>query len=86
MNSELSPRFPEVIDSTMRNDFVSCGVKFMLARVYGLATKGGSVHLVAGGAFAKGIEVVRKCYYRDNREDALVLACPLAAEAESRLG
>jgi hypothetical protein len=74
MNSELSPRFPEVIDSTMRNDFVSCGVKFMLARVYGLAAKGGSVHLVAGGAFAKGIEVVRKCYYRDKMDpmDAIV--------------
>ena len=28
---------------------------------------------------------VRKSYYRDNREDALVLACPLTVEAESRL-
>ena len=27
---------------------------------------------------------VRKAYYRDNREDALVLACPLTAEAEAR--
>ncbi len=29
---------------------------------------------------------VRKSYYRDNREDALVLACPLHAGAETRLG
>lgn len=28
---------------------------------------------------------VRKAYYRDNREDALVLACPLSARAEKRL-
>ena len=27
---------------------------------------------------------VRKAYYRDNREDALVLACPLTAEAGAR--
>jgi ribosomal-protein-alanine N-acetyltransferase len=27
---------------------------------------------------------VRKAYYRDNREDALVLACPLTAQAERR--
>jgi ribosomal-protein-alanine N-acetyltransferase len=29
---------------------------------------------------------VRRAYYRNNREDALVLACPLCEEAEKRFG
>lgn len=74
MPVELSPIFPELIDSTMRNDFVSCEHLFELARVYGLSPLGGSVHLIAGGAFAKGVETVRKLVYRDgmNEMDAIV--------------
>ena len=74
MSDELTAIFPELIDSTMRNDYVSCEIKFEYARSYGLSAKGGSVHLIAGGAFAKGVEVVRKLVYRDGMElmDALV--------------
>ena len=72
--SLLSPRFPEVVDSTMRSDFASCGRKFELSRVNGLAPLGGSVHLVAGGAFAKGCEVIRQKVYEEGMEemDAIV--------------
>ncbi len=74
MSAELAPIFPNLVDSTMRNDYVSCGKKFEYARIYGLASIGGSVHLIAGGAFAKGCEVIRRKYYAEgmNEMDALV--------------
>lgn len=74
MSTELASVFPSLIDSTMRNDYASCAKKFEYARIYGLSSKGGSVHLIAGGAFAKGCEVIRRKYYADgmNEMDALV--------------
>ena len=70
----LAPIFPELIDSTMRSDFVSCEKKFEYARVFGLSPKGGSVHLIAGGAFAKGCEVARRKFYAEglSEMDAIV--------------
>lgn len=72
--TDLTPIFPTLIDSTMRNDFVSCEKQFEYARIFGLQSKGGSVHLIAGGAFAKGCEVTRRKYYQDGMEemDAIV--------------
>lgn len=61
--ANLEPIFPEVVDSTMRSDYDSCAHKFELQRIYGLAAKGGSTHLIAGGAFAKGCEVARRSFY-----------------------
>lgn len=80
---EVEAIFPEVIDSTLRNDFVSCPQKFWLSRILGLAPKGGSVHLIAGGAFAKGIEVTRRRFYEEgiNEHDAIADGV-LAAWAE----
>ena len=71
---ELTPEFPIVIDSTMRSDYDSCAHKFELARVYGLQHLGGSVHLIAGGAFAKGCEVARRKFYQEglSAEDAIL--------------
>lgn len=43
-------------------------MKSLYARIYGLASLNGSVHLVAGGAFAKGVETVRKLVYRDKMD------------------
>lgn len=70
----LTPIFPELIDSTMRNDHASCEKKFEYARIYGLQSKGGSVHLIAGGAFALGCEVIRRKFYTDGLDemDAIV--------------
>lgn len=69
MNQQLIPVFPDVIDSTIRNDFVSCPKKFWYQRILGLAPKGGSVHLIAGGAFAKGIEVTRRRFYEEGADE-----------------
>lgn len=70
----LRPKFPAVLDSTMRSDYVSCGKKFEYSRVNGLAAKGGSVHLIAGGAFARGTEVARLKFYQEGmtEEEAIV--------------
>lgn len=55
--------FPHTIDSTMLSTFRSCPQKFFRQYVEHWKPKGESVHLVAGGAFAKGIEVARKAYF-----------------------
>lgn len=52
--------FPLCVDSSMRAAFVSCPQKFFREYMQNLRRPGGSVHLVAGGAFAKGIEVARR--------------------------
>jgi PD-(D/E)XK nuclease superfamily len=66
---QLESIFPSVIDSTMRTDYASCPHQFWLARVFGLSHIGGSVHLVAGGAFAKGCEVARRAFYQDGHSE-----------------
>jgi len=67
--NHLNAVFPSLIDSTMRNDFASCEQKFNYARIFGLASKGGSVHLIAGGAFAKGCEVIRRKFYQEGLDE-----------------
>ena len=57
------PMFPHTFDSTMLSAFRSCPQKMFRTYVEHWKPKADSVHLVAGGAFAKGIEVARKGYY-----------------------
>lgn len=57
------PMFPHTVDSTMLSAFRSCPQKMFRTYVEHWKPKSDSVHLVAGGAFAKGIEVARKTYY-----------------------
>lgn len=57
------PMFPHTIDSTMLSAFRSCPQKMFRTYVEHWKPKSESVHLVAGGAFAKGIEVARKEFY-----------------------
>lgn len=57
------PMFPHTIDSTTLAAFRSCPQKMFRTYVEHWKPKGESVHLVAGGAFAKGIEVARKAYF-----------------------
>lgn len=55
--------FPHTFDSTMLAAFRSCPQKMFRTYVEHWKPKSESVHLVAGGAFAKGIEVARKVYF-----------------------
>lgn len=75
--------FPEVIDSTMRGDLASCETKAYYGFNRKLGGKTGSVHLVAGGAYARGLEVTRLLYYRDKMplDEALSKGMLAAIEA-----
>lgn len=69
------PPFPKVIDSSLMSSFRSCPQKFELEYLNHYKPLNHSVHLVAGGAYAAGLEVARKAYYRDNlsQDDAKAL-------------
>jgi hypothetical protein len=54
---------PEVIDSTMVGEFVACPTKFYYSFCRQLGPVYPSIDLHAGGAFARGLEVLRKAYY-----------------------
>lgn len=70
--SNHAPRFPEVLDATILSQY-RCPRKFKLATVDRYGPSGGkSIHLVAGGAYAKGLEVARLAYMRgDSPESCL---------------
>lgn len=59
----LRPMFPPTIDSTILSTFRSCPHKFFRQYVEHWKSKAQSVHLVAGGAFASGIEKAREAFY-----------------------
>lgn len=59
------PMFPHAVDSTIMSAFRSCPQKMFRTYVQHWKPKGESVHLVAGGAFAKGIEVARRGFYEE---------------------
>jgi hypothetical protein len=55
--------FPHTVDSTMLAAFRSCPQKMFRSYIEHWKPQNESVHLIAGGAFAKGIEVARKAYF-----------------------
>ena len=59
----ITPIFPPVIDSSMLSAFRACPYKAYLGYIEHWKPMFESVHLVAGGAFAKGIEAARKAFY-----------------------
>lgn len=54
-----TPQLPIYLDSTMVSTFRSCPKKFFWTFVHNLRAPGSSVHLVAGSAFAAGLEAIR---------------------------
>lgn len=57
------PMFPHAWDSTMLAAFRSCPQKCFRSYVEHWKPKAESVHLVAGGAFAKGVEAARMAFF-----------------------
>lgn len=55
--------FPDVLDSTLLGLYKSCPRKFWLEQLMHWKPKEPSVHLHAGAAFARGLEVARNAYY-----------------------
>lgn len=73
------PPFPEVIDSTMLATFRSCPQKLFRMYIEHWKPKAESVHLVAGKAFARGLEVARRAYYDDGADSEKALEDGVAA-------
>lgn len=71
MPSGLS--FPEVIDSSMLAEFKACQARFEKSYISHWKPKEDSVHLHAGGAFARGLEVARTRFFVDeaSAEDSI---------------
>jgi hypothetical protein len=65
--SRERPDFPEAFDSTMLRTFRSCPRKYELEYLNHWKPATESIHLTAGGAYAKGLETTRLAYYRDGK-------------------
>lgn len=65
------PEFPHVIDSTMISSMRSCQHKMFRQYMQHYKSNYESIHLHAGAAFAKGLEVARESFYV-NGEDSQV--------------
>lgn len=75
MSDLIRPDFPHAIDSTIRAAFCSCPRKFYREYLQHWKPSAESVHLIAGGAFARGLEVARKLYWGEGIKDTnMVLA------------
>jgi hypothetical protein len=72
MDISARPLFPLGIDSTTLGTFRSCPQKAFRQYMEHWKPKSDSVHLVAGGAFADGIEAARRAFYEQGHtaEDA----------------
>jgi hypothetical protein len=57
--------FPEMIDSSMRSQFVTCPRKFYWSTIRHEAPAPLSIHLHAGATFARGIEATRRAYFQN---------------------
>lgn len=63
MTDSKLPDLPIYVDSTMLTSFKSCPRKYLYAHLHNLRGAGKSVHLVAGGAFAAGLEAAREAAF-----------------------
>lgn len=57
------PPFPSYIDNSARSDWVKCETKWATSFLRSIALAQPSVHLHAGGSFAKGLEEARKAFW-----------------------
>lgn len=64
------PMFPHAVDSTILAAFRSCPQKMFRTYMEHWKPRSESVHLVAGGAFAKGVEVARRAFYEGKIDDS----------------
>lgn len=79
----MRPMFPPTVDSTMLATFRSCPQKMFRTYVEHWKPTHESIHLVAGKAYAKGLEVARRAFYEGGHspEDALALGSAALLES-----
>jgi hypothetical protein len=75
---DSAPFLPHYVDSTMMSTWRSCKRKHFHTTILGLQPPGRNIHLVAGGAFAAGIEHARKAAFAgaEHIDDQLHAAYP----------
>lgn len=66
--------FPAVIDNSMLSQLKACEGKAYYSFLENLSPQGTSVHLHAGGAFAHGVEHVRRAYYQQGKSEDEAIA------------
>jgi hypothetical protein len=71
--------FPDILDSSMLSTFKSCPQKFYKEYILNYKPKELSVHLHAGAAFARGLEVTRRAFYEENLTSENSIALGLRA-------
>lgn len=76
------PHFPFAIDSTTLGTFRSCPQKAFRQYMEHWKPATESVHLIAGGAFAEGVEKARRAYYEQGLDSDASVASGLAALIE----
>ena len=79
----IRPPFPEVVDSTIIAAFRSCPRKAYLEFFEHWRGKDPNVHLHAGAAYAKGLEVARRAFYEDGKSATDAEALGLRSLLES---
>lgn len=75
----MSLPFPSVLDNTILNAFRSCPRMAQLAYFEHWKPQGVSVHLHAGAAFARGLEVARKAFFDHAQDQETAMAVGLRA-------
>jgi hypothetical protein len=68
------PPFPSVLDSTIIAAFKACPQKAFLQYVMHWKSVTPNVHLHAGGAYARGLEVARKAFFQDEAPSNIAIA------------
>lgn len=79
----MKPPFPAVIDNSMMSDFRLCGQKANLGYFQHWKKVTGNVHLVAGAAYACGLEEARTCFFQKGMSEPDSIAYGLLALVES---
>lgn len=76
------PYFPEVFDSSILATFKSCPQLFKKVYLDQWKGKLPNVHLRAGGAFARGLEIARRSFYEQGQDSDTAIAAGLGALLE----
>ena len=71
--------FPDIFDSSMLGSFKGCPEHFRKTYIEHFKPKALSVHLHAGAAFARGLEVTRTAYYVEQKDSETAIAQGLGA-------
>lgn len=73
------PMFPHVIDSTMLAAFRACGVQMFRTYIEHWKPQKQSIDLIAGKAFAEGVEVAREAFFKHKTSAEQAVALGLKA-------